>query len=177
GAPPLGRCHPAGHRPFRTTETPGGPDYRMPASHARFRDHYLTRSYSVLPVSAVGSTGIIVRMVLPWSSERLAVPVVRVDRYRRSPSRRSNIPCVSVPRVVEALWNPSFSMTIVARSCPDSALTQPRQLPASSLTSAICFSPATPSTEDAANDAARSRARCHLIADLLCAIQEPSCCD
>jgi hypothetical protein len=50
--------------------------------------HYLTRSYSVLPVSAVGSTGIIIRMVLPWPSERLAVPVVRVDRYRSVPSRR-----------------------------------------------------------------------------------------
>ena len=40
---------------------------------------YFTRLYSVLPVSAVGSTGIIVRTVLPWFSERLAVPVVRVD--------------------------------------------------------------------------------------------------
>src|SRR5262249_53189222 len=40
---------------------------------------YFTRSYSVLPVSAVGSTGIIVRTVLAWFAERLAVPVVRVD--------------------------------------------------------------------------------------------------
>jgi hypothetical protein len=63
----------------------------LPVYDKRFtplKFHYLTRSYSVLPVSAVGSTGIIVRMVLPWPSERLAVPVVRVDRYRSLPSRR-----------------------------------------------------------------------------------------
>src|SRR5215475_7166025 len=60
------------------------------------QSHYLTHSNSVLPVSAVGSrgvpagppVGITVRMVLPWPSERLAVPVVRVDRYRSLPSRR-----------------------------------------------------------------------------------------
>src|SRR5262249_42396730 len=62
---------------------------------------------------------------------------------------------------------PSSSTTIVARSRPNSVLTQPRQLPASSLTSAICFSPASPSSGDVANAAARNIARYHLIADLL----------
>src|SRR5262249_22254579 len=56
---------------------------------------------------------------------------------------------------------------IVARSSPCSPVTQPGQLPASSLTSAICLSPATPSNGDSANTAARSKTRCILIVDLL----------
>src|SRR5215470_14979861 len=58
-------------------------------------------------------------------------------------------------------------MTIVARSRPNSVLTQPCQLPASSLSSAICFSPAPPLSGDNANMAPRSRAKCALISDLL----------
>src|SRR4029450_11747272 len=57
-------------------------------------------------------------------------------------------------------------MTMFARSWACS-VTQPCQLPASSLTSRTCFSAANPSSGDTANTAARSRASCILIADLL----------
>src|SRR5580765_3368897 len=56
---------------------------------------------------------------------------------------------------------------MVARSSPISAVTQPRQLPASSLTSATFFSPATPLSGDMANTAATARARYIFIAALL----------
>src|SRR5437660_3064141 len=54
---------------------------------------------------------------------------------------------------------------MVARSSPISAVTQPCQLPASSLTSTTCFSPATPSSGDNANIAATTRARRIFIVD------------
>src|SRR5262245_24788722 len=50
-------------------------------------------------------------------------------------------------------------MVIFARSSPCSPVTQPRQLPASSLTSVTFFSPATPASGDKLSTAATSRAR------------------
>src|SRR5258707_14991177 len=56
---------------------------------------------------------------------------------------------------------------MVSRSCPDSAVPKPPQLPASSLTSPTCFPPASPASGTITNTAASSRAPCFLIADLL----------
>src|SRR5690242_15911748 len=57
--------------------------------------------------------------------------------------------------------------TIVARSRPCSLVIQPCQLPASSLTSAICLSPANPSNGNSATTTTRRRGRCILIVHLL----------
>jgi hypothetical protein len=54
--------------------------------------YYLTRSYSALPVREFGASGSILSMVLPLSSETLAVPVVSDGRYRSLPRRAQSPP-------------------------------------------------------------------------------------